>query len=67
MESTYGDRDHRSLKETAIEGRKIIAKAIEDEGEDPRPRVRHRPHATAAVPARRRVQAQDADAVPDLH
>jgi metallo-beta-lactamase family protein len=30
MESTYGDRDHRSLHETAIEGRKIIAKAIED-------------------------------------
>ena len=30
MESTYGDRDHRSLKETAIEGRKIIAKAIEE-------------------------------------
>lgn len=30
MESTYGDRDHRSLHETAIEGRKIIARAIED-------------------------------------
>jgi metallo-beta-lactamase family protein len=29
MESTYGDRDHRSLHETAIEGREIIAKAIE--------------------------------------
>jgi metallo-beta-lactamase family protein len=29
MESTYGDRNHRSLEETAIEGRKIIAKAIE--------------------------------------
>src|SRR5262245_4120219 len=29
MESTYGDRDHRSLHETAIEGRDIIAKAIE--------------------------------------
>lgn len=28
MESTYGDRDHRSLHETAIEGRKIVAKAI---------------------------------------
>lgn len=32
MESTYGDRDHRSLAETAIEGRKIIAKAIEQKG-----------------------------------
>jgi metallo-beta-lactamase family protein len=30
MESTYGDRDHRSLHETSIEGREIIAKAIED-------------------------------------
>jgi metallo-beta-lactamase family protein len=30
MESTYGDRDHRSLHETAVEGRKIIAQAIED-------------------------------------
>jgi metallo-beta-lactamase family protein len=30
MESTYGDRNHRSLHETAIEGRKIVAKAIED-------------------------------------
>ncbi|HKP68837.1 MAG TPA: MBL fold metallo-hydrolase [Pyrinomonadaceae bacterium] len=29
MESTYGDRNHRSLVDTAIEGRKIIAKAIE--------------------------------------
>ena len=27
VESTYGDRDHRSLHETAIEGRKIIARA----------------------------------------
>lgn len=30
MESTYGDRNHRSLHETAIEVRKIIAKAIEE-------------------------------------
>jgi metallo-beta-lactamase family protein len=30
MESTYGDRLHRSLHETAIEGREIIAKAIEE-------------------------------------
>ena len=29
MEATYGDRDHRSLEETAIEGRKIIARAVE--------------------------------------
>src|SRR5262245_52306806 len=27
MESTYGDRDHRSLKETAIETREVIKKA----------------------------------------
>ena len=32
MESTYGDRDHKSLEETAIEGRKIIAKSIEEKG-----------------------------------
>jgi metallo-beta-lactamase family protein len=32
MESTYGDRDHKSLEETAIEGRKVIAKAIEEKG-----------------------------------
>ena len=32
MESTYGDRDHKSLEETAIEGRKIIAQAIEQNG-----------------------------------
>ena len=30
MESTYGDRHHRSLHETAIEGREIIARAIEN-------------------------------------
>ncbi|PWT95303.1 MAG: MBL fold metallo-hydrolase [Blastocatellia bacterium] len=30
MESTYGDRNHRSLHETAVEGRKIIAQAIRD-------------------------------------
>jgi len=30
MESTYGDRNHRSLHETAVEGREIIAKAIEN-------------------------------------
>lgn len=29
MESTYGDRNHRSLHDTAIEARKIIAKVIE--------------------------------------
>jgi metallo-beta-lactamase family protein len=29
MESTYGDRNHKSLHDTAIEGREIIAKAIE--------------------------------------
>lgn len=32
MESTYGDRNHKSLTETAIEGRKIIARAIENKG-----------------------------------
>jgi metallo-beta-lactamase family protein len=30
MESTYGDRNHRSLHDTAIEGRRIIARAIEN-------------------------------------
>ncbi len=30
MESTYGDRNHRSLHDTAIEGRDIIARAIEN-------------------------------------
>ncbi len=29
MESTYGDRNHRSLHETALEAREIIRKAIE--------------------------------------
>lgn len=28
MESTYGDRNHRSLHKTAVEGRKIIARAV---------------------------------------
>jgi metallo-beta-lactamase family protein len=32
MESTYGDRDHRSLTETAIEGRKIISQAVAAKG-----------------------------------
>src|SRR5215472_11395141 len=32
MESTYGDRNHRSLHDTAIEGRDIIARAIENRG-----------------------------------
>ena len=30
MESTYGDRTHRSLHDTAIEGREIIARAIKN-------------------------------------
>ena len=30
MESTYGDRNHRSMHDTAIEGREIIAKAIDN-------------------------------------
>jgi metallo-beta-lactamase family protein len=30
MESTYGDRNHRSMHDTAIEGREIIAKAVEN-------------------------------------
>jgi metallo-beta-lactamase family protein len=29
MESTYGDRNHRSLQETALEAREIIGKAVE--------------------------------------
>jgi metallo-beta-lactamase family protein len=32
MESTYGDRDHRSLKETAAEAREVIKKAIQSGG-----------------------------------
>ena len=32
MESTYGDRNHLSLHETAIEGREIVRKAIERKG-----------------------------------
>jgi metallo-beta-lactamase family protein len=32
MESTYGDRDHRSLSETAVEAREVIGKAIEAKG-----------------------------------
>jgi metallo-beta-lactamase family protein len=28
MESTYGDRDHRSLQETAIETREVVKKAV---------------------------------------
>lgn len=30
MESTYGDRNHRSLHDTAIEGREIIQRAIQN-------------------------------------
>jgi metallo-beta-lactamase family protein len=32
MESTYGDRNHRSLEETLIETREIIKKAVENKG-----------------------------------
>ena len=32
MESTYGDRNHKSLEATAIEGRKVIAEAIAANG-----------------------------------
>src|SRR6516162_459196 len=32
MESTYGDRDHRSLKETAVQTREIVKKASETVG-----------------------------------
>ena len=30
MESTYGDRDHRSLKETAVEAREVVKKQKQD-------------------------------------
>jgi metallo-beta-lactamase family protein len=32
MESTYGDRDHRSLQETAIQTREVLKKAVEAGG-----------------------------------
>jgi metallo-beta-lactamase family protein len=32
MESTYGDHDHRSLQETAIETREVVKRAIEAGG-----------------------------------
>ena len=32
MESTYGDRDHRSLKDTLIEGEQIIREALKNKG-----------------------------------
>jgi len=32
MESTYGDRDHRSLNETAIQTREVVKKAVEEGG-----------------------------------
>src|SRR5262245_36643179 len=32
MESTYGNRDHRSLKETAIQTREVVKKAVEEGG-----------------------------------
>jgi metallo-beta-lactamase family protein len=32
MESTYGDRDHRSLMETAVETRKVVKQAVEAGG-----------------------------------
>ena len=32
MESTYGDRDHRSLEDTLSEGKDIIEKAIDRKG-----------------------------------
>jgi metallo-beta-lactamase family protein len=32
MESTYGDRDHRSLKQTAVEAREAVKKAVETGG-----------------------------------
>ncbi|MFT3685694.1 MAG: MBL fold metallo-hydrolase [Phycisphaerales bacterium] len=32
MEATYGDRDHRSLQETAVEAREAVAKAVAERG-----------------------------------
>jgi metallo-beta-lactamase family protein len=32
MESTYGDRDHRSLEETAVETREVVKRAVEAGG-----------------------------------
>jgi metallo-beta-lactamase family protein len=32
MESTYGDRDHRSLQETAVQTREVVKKAVEAGG-----------------------------------
>jgi metallo-beta-lactamase family protein len=32
LESTYGDRDHRSLKDTLLEGETIIRQAVKDKG-----------------------------------
>jgi metallo-beta-lactamase family protein len=29
MESTYGDRDHKSLRQTAVETRQVVAKAVQ--------------------------------------
>ncbi|MCX6246905.1 MAG: MBL fold metallo-hydrolase [Bacteroidetes bacterium] len=32
LESTYGDRDHRSLKDTLLEGEAVIRQAVKDKG-----------------------------------
>ena len=32
LESTYGDRDHRSLKDTLLEGETVIRQAVKDKG-----------------------------------
>lgn len=49
MESTYGDRDHKSLAETLIEFEKIVVQAVETNGKIFIPIVCNRPHAADAV------------------
>ncbi len=66
MESTYGDRNHRSLHDTAIEGREIIAQGDSKQGQDPGTDFCYWSNSITPLPACRSIQEKDAAAVSNL-
>jgi metallo-beta-lactamase family protein len=66
MESTYGDRNHRSMHDTALEGREIISKAIASNAKILVPVFAVGAHTATSVFTRRCLQEKDATALPNI-
>ena len=66
LESTYGDRDHRSQEETLQEFHEILARAVRERREGAHPGVRHRPLAGDPLSPRRAGPRRAAPRVPRL-